>query len=123
VEQLPELIIDLILYFTYSYRFKNTNELRLAVKGYPKNMKQYGDISDWDVSNVHNMGQMFHNSQFNGDISLWDVSNVTDMSYMFYESQFNGDISLWDVSKVTDMNYMFYNSQFKGHISKWTVKP
>ena len=40
VEQLPELIIDLILYFTYSYQFKNRDELRLAVKGYPKNIKQ-----------------------------------------------------------------------------------
>ena len=72
---------------------KNTNELRLAVKGYPKNMKQYGDISLWDVSNVQNMKRMFYRSQFNGDISRWDVSNVKDMSYMFNK----GDISRWAV--------------------------
>jgi hypothetical protein len=35
VEQLPEHIITLILYFTYSYHFKNKDELRTAVKGYP----------------------------------------------------------------------------------------
>jgi surface protein len=146
VEQLPELIIDLILYFTYSYRFKNSDELSSAVKGYPGNMKQYGnsslwdvskvtdmsymfsyskfagDISTWDVSNVKDMSRMFHYSQFQGDISDWDVSNVHNMSQMFYYSQFNGDISDWDVSKVTDMYGMFTFSKFKGDISNWTVK-
>ena len=48
-------------------------------------------------------------SQFNGDISNWDVSSVTDMSDMFSESQFNGDISNWDVSNVTNMIGMFYS--------------
>ena len=55
VEQLPELIIDLILYFTYSYHFKNRDELRTAVKGYPDNMKQYGNSSLWYISNVHKL--------------------------------------------------------------------
>jgi len=100
MEQLPELIIDLILYFTYSYRFKNRDELRSAVKGYPDNMKKYGNSSLWDVSNVTNMNSMFAYSQFNGDISLWDVSNVTDMTHMFYESQFKGDISNWTVKPL-----------------------
>ena len=99
MEQLPEHIIDLILYFTYSYKFKNRDELRTAVKGYPDNMKHYGNIS------------------------LWNVSNVTDMSNMFYYSEFNGDISNWDVSNVIDMTCMFTNSKFNGDISKWTMKP
>tara|TARA_B110000483_G_scaffold110559_1_gene134594 strand:+ start:265 stop:636 length:372 start_codon:yes stop_codon:yes gene_type:complete len=100
VAQLPELIIDLILYFTYSYHFKNRYHLKSAVKGYPGNMKKYGNSSLWDVSNVTNMRWMFDKSKFNGDISLWDVSNVTDMTHMFYESQFKGDISNWTVKPL-----------------------
>ena len=123
MEQLPEHIIDLILYYTYSYQFKNGDELRTAVKGYPDNINKYGDISLWDVSNVTNMSDMFYESEFNGDISKWSVSNVQDMSWMFYLSQFNGDISRWDVSNVTDMCQMFEGSQFQGDISDWVVKP
>jgi len=39
------------------------------------------------------MNKMFWESDFNGDISQWDVSNVTDMTDMFNNSMFNGDIS------------------------------
>jgi surface protein len=121
VEQLPELIIDLILYFTYSYQFKNRDELRSAVKGYPQNIKKYGNSSLWDVSNITDMNGMFVCSKFQGDISNWDVSNVQDMQNMFYESQFQGDISRWNVSNVTNMMFMFMLSQFQGDISKWNV--
>ena len=41
--------------------------------------------------------------RFNGDISQWDVSNVKDMSNMFFASDFKGDISKWNVSNVTNM--------------------
>jgi surface protein len=121
VEQLPEHLIDLILYYTYSYRFKNRDELRSAVEGYPKNMKQYGNSSRWDVSRVTDMNNLFYGSQFQGNISNWDVSNVTDMNWMFFNSIFDGDISNWDVSNVTCMNSMFCNSQFAGDISDWDV--
>ena len=126
VEQLPEHIIDLILYFTYSYHFKNKYELRNAVHAtlcasYPQNIKKYGNISLWDVSKVQDMSYMFYKSKFQGDISFWNVSNVQDMSNMFYDSEFNGDISRWDVSKVQDMSCMFKNSVFNGDISKWNV--
>jgi len=55
------------------------------------------------------MGWMFLGaSAFNGDLSQWDVSNVTSMINMFYRaSVYNGDISQWDVSKVTSMHNMF----------------
>ena len=80
-----------------------------------------GDISQWDVSNVEDMSNMFEGSKFNGNISKWDVSNVTDMSKMFRKSVFNGDISQWNVSKVFDMSNMFEAAKFNGNISGWNV--
>ena len=41
------------------------------------------------------------------DISDWDVSNVTDMSQMFKKSNFKKNISKWDVRKVIKMNSIF----------------
>ncbi|MDB4098237.1 BspA family leucine-rich repeat surface protein, partial [Flavobacteriaceae bacterium] len=79
------------------------------------------DISNWDVSSVDNMKNMFFKSQFNGDISNWDVSNVRYMTGMFSESQFNGDISKWDVSNVRDMSFMFNRAEFNGDVSNWDV--
>ena len=43
------------------------------------------DVSEWDVSNVKTMEQMFsYCKNFNCDLSSWNVSNVEDMSDMFY---------------------------------------
>ena len=50
-------------------------------------------------------------SAFNQDISEWDVSKVTIMSNMFSGATvFNGDISKWNVSKVTNMKRMLSNA-------------
>ena len=89
---------------------------------------KYIDISDWDVSNVKSMNDMFfacNKLKSVGDISKWDVSNVTNMSGMFYgcnELEFIGDISKWNVSNVTNMTHMFngYNN-FNQDISNWNV--
>ena len=44
----------------------------------------YGDINNWDVSNVTDMSGLFKNkTTFNSNISNWNVSNVTNMSEMF----------------------------------------
>jgi uncharacterized protein (TIGR02145 family) len=83
-----------------------------------------GDISSWDVSSVTNMKQMFRFADsFNGDLSSWDVSSVTNMHWMFLEaSSFNGDLSSWDVSSVTDMRAMFrFADSFNGDLSSWDV--
>ena len=71
------------------------------------------DLTNWDVSNVTNMKQMFYAcTNFNGDISSWDVSDATDMSNMFDVAQnFNTDISSWDVSSVSNMKGMFLECQ------------
>ena len=52
------------------------------------------DISNWDVSNVTEMGAMFAGTNFNQDISNWDVSSVTNMNGMFeWAGSFNQDVS------------------------------
>ena len=84
----------------------------------------YGNISDWDVSQVTDMSQLFyHLPNFNDDISNWDVINVTNMNFMFYgASSFNQPIGNWDVSSVTDMSYMFYYAtSLNQDISNWDV--
>ena len=98
-------------------------------KGIFQNTKfKYIDISEWDVSNVKSMCQMFHcckELESVGDISKWDVSKVTDMCGMFYkckELESVRDISKWDVSKVMYMSYMFcYCNSFNQDISNWDV--
>ena len=87
-----------------------------------------GDISEWDVSNVENMQNMFdHCTEFTGintNLSNWDVSKVENMNAMFYTCSFSGihnDLANWDVSSVKDMQKMFAYSPFNGDISKWDV--
>jgi surface protein len=84
----------------------------------------YGNISDWDVSQVTDMGGLFiDKTTFNDDISSWDVSNVTNMNTMFYDAtSFNQSIGYWDVSNVTTMVSMFDGStSFNQDISTWCV--
>ena len=84
------------------------------------------DISDWDVSNVTNMENMFFDChEFNCNLSKWDVSNnTTDMGAMFRNcSKFDSDLSNWDVSNVRHMEEMFVNClKFKGKgLENWDV--
>jgi surface protein len=69
-----------------------------------------GDVSQWDVSAVNSMYEMFaYSDKFNSDLSQWDVSSVTSMNKMFtYASAFKGDISKWDLSSVNNMDKIFY---------------
>jgi surface protein len=47
----------------------------------------YGAISDWDVSQVTDMTELFKDkTNFSDDISNWDVRNVTNMHRMFNEA-------------------------------------
>ena len=89
---------------------------------------KYIDISEWNVSNVKSMNNMFYmceELESVGDLSKWDVSNVMSMRGMFSDCnklKSFGDISSWDVSNVTDMGFMFkYCESFNQDISKWDV--
>ena len=91
---------------------------------YCEELRSVGDISSWDVSSVKDMWFMFYGCKyFNQDISKWDVSNVTDMAYMFQGcNNFNQDISDWDVSNVRNMSFMFaWCKSFNQDISGWNV--
>ncbi len=93
----------------------------------------YGHISNWNVSSVTDMSDLFAGSllgisNFNADLSAWNVSKVTDMHNMFYKAPFfSSDISGWDVSSVTNMSHMFdcsfglMASVFNADLSSWNV--
>ena len=82
----------------------------------------FGNIGNWDTSNVTKMSNMFYNaSTFNEDIGNWDTSNVTHMSAMFQgASKFDQYIGNWDTSNVKYMSCMFKNaSDFDKDIGNW----
>ena len=97
-----------------------TNDtLRRAVQDYlaggarkERIVDKYGEISNWDVSNVKNMDHMFYEAtSFNQPLNNWNVSKVKDMVFMFYNaSSFNQPLNNWNVSNVTDMDSMFYEA-------------
>ena len=142
-------------YYLFKYYFYNNQEIKTAITEYfnnkKDNIKIYGpienwntieitnmttllknkdltdiDLSEWDVSNVTNMHDMFMESTNTNtiNISKWNVSNVTDMSRMFsYCDLTDIDLYEWDVSNVTNMHDMFMESKNTNtiNISKWNV--
>ena len=84
----------------------------------------YGNISNWNVSEINNMSNLFSNKNaFNEDISGWNVSNVTNMKGMFNNAlAFNQNITGWNVSNVSTMESMFKNARaFNQNITGWNV--
>ena len=87
-------------------------------------IRQYGDISLWNVSKVTDMRQLFlQRSDFNENISGWDVRNVTNMAWMFDGAiAFNQPLQEWNVGKVTNMGWMFDGaSAFNQPLQEWNV--
>jgi surface protein len=120
----------------------DNDSLRVAVKFWFDDKKaalaRYGDISEWNTSEVTDMSELFQGKEFNDcsaqwmfngasalnqDIGAWDVSKVTNMQGMFHgASAFNQAIGAWDVSKVTNMQGMFKGaSAFNQDIGAWDV--
>ena len=84
------------------------------------------DLSNWDVSNVKNMEGMFsHCNSFTGKgLEKWNIFNVTNMCEMFKNCvNFDCDLSMWNVSKVTSMIMTFSGCEnFKGKgLENWDV--
>ena len=110
------------------------------------------NISNWDVSNVVNMQNMFcscHN--FNSNLKEWDINSLQNASGMFQNCEsfvgeglenwntqniertksmfhgcvnFNCNIGKWNVKKLTNASYMFtYCHSFEGiGIENWNVE-
>ena len=72
------------------------------------------DLSEWDTSNVTNMSGMFSLARelSSINVSSWDTSSVTNMSGMFSSTTAlsSVDVSLWNTSKVTNMSGMFQST-------------
>jgi hypothetical protein len=74
----------------------------------------YGNISEWEVSKVSDMSNLFSVKRnpkvidFNEDISNWDLSGLVDANAMFYGAEkFNQDINKWDLNKLKSAFDMF----------------
>ena len=81
-------------------------------------------LNNWDVSKVESMNSMFLNaSVFNQPLNSWDVSAVKNMQSMFFNATaFNQPLNNWDVSKVENMAYMFFNATaFNQPLNNWDV--
>ncbi len=106
----------------------NNETIRVAVREWiedeNKTKEKYGDINDWDTSEVTDMSTLFLDAhEFNSPIGNWDVSNVKSMFGMFREALlFNQDIGKWNTRNVIDMSYMFCEAtSFNHNISNWDV--
>ena len=97
---------------------------------FEKTKFEYIDISDWDVSNVTDLGFMFSGCKqlkSVGDLSNWDVSKIEYMGGMFAGCEnlkSVGDLSRWDVSNTEDISGMFgwcENLKSVGDLSRWDV--
>ena len=77
-------------------------------------LKNFDDISNWDVSNVINMGGMFSFCKIENlnAISNWNVNNVDNMSHMFDGCQHLTDasgINNWNIKSDCNFISMFSN--------------
>src|SRR5574344_2020813 len=104
---------------TNDYEINGNKIEKIEIKKYEP--KECYNLSKLDVSQVTDMSYIFKCSMFDGDISNWEVSSVTSMNNMFWRAiNFNSPIDSWDVSNVTSMDKMFYNaSSFNKPIGSW----
>ena len=70
----------------YNYHPKTKDELKELVDKLIKERGNEADLNDIDTSEITDMNYMFYRSKFNGDISNWNVSNVKEMGATFFKS-------------------------------------
>ena len=94
--------------------YLNTDSSKMFYSGYDeqkiKNILDL-DLSNFDTSNVMNMGIMFHgmSSLTSLNLSNFDTSKVTNMQWMFFgmRSLTTLNLSSFNTANVTDMSAMF----------------
>lgn len=81
-----------------------------TLKSLEEMMNKYGRIDYINTKNVTNMKELFKDIVVICDISNWNVSNVTNMDNMFHNSNLNGyDLSKWKLDNLKSMNNIFDN--------------
>ncbi len=111
----------------YKYHPKDCNELIKIIKDRIEEEKDNIDFNDIDTSNILLMDGIFayYSNLTKIDISNWDVSNVTSMMEMFIgckSLESIGDISDWKIDSLTDITGMFYGCDKLtniGDLNKW----
>ena len=74
--------------------FSHKNREALKIKRFI--ISKYGEIGDWDVSNVTDMENMFaHASSFNQPLNKWNVSNVEKFASSILYSRQSSTILLF----------------------------
>jgi surface protein len=64
-----------------------------------------------NTTNFENLSGMFGQTNFNQDISDWDVSNVTNVRQLFaFNNAFNQNLNNWTLSSLSDATLMFYGA-------------
>ena len=71
---------------------------------------QHGPLSEWDVSYVTDMSELFKGNTKNPDIRKWDMSNVVHAERMFKDSGFAYPIDNKDFSSLQSATQMFDGS-------------
>jgi len=71
---------------------------------------QHGPLSEWDVSYVSDMSDLFNGNDENPDIRKWDMSNVVHAERMFKDSGFAYPIDNKDFSSLQSATQMFDGS-------------
>ena len=105
-------------------RSANHNKVHYFFMLNSKNYRQNINYSNWDVSRVTNMSELFKSVRFFRNFDRWDVSNVTNMDYMFAvdKGRETFKISNWNLESLESANNMFEgNSSFNEDISNWGI--
>ena len=98
---------------------------------FPINLSEIVSITNFDVSKVIDMSNIFNNCtllKYIPDISKWNTSNLENASNIFFNCinlTSIDDISKWKMDKVSNMNNIFYNCKnliSLPDISKWSTK-
>ena len=126
-EELIDNINELVEKNIYDFNCIDTNVITDMFNLFDEvKIRRNFNISNWDVSNVKDMTNMFNGCKyFNCDLSNWDVSKVENMEKVFYDCEsFEGKgLENWNTSNVKRMDGMFsYCVNFDGKsIENWDV--